>query len=86
MLYTGEGGRGVSYAVSDDGLSWTRLGFTGFLGMDPIVTVFPDGVVRMYYDNYLIQSTDPNKDISKLPKTIDGRPPGIYSAIRGPIE
>jgi len=83
MVYTGEGGRGISYAVSDDGLSWTRLGFTGFLGMDPIVTVFPDGTVRMYYDNYIAhQSEDKNKKTSGLPPTIDGQPPGIYSAVR----
>lgn len=66
------------WTVSDDGLNWTRMGYTGIEGVDRIINVFPDGTVRMYYSNWmpgLVGGTP----------SIDGREAGIYSAIREPI-
>lgn len=78
----------IAWAVSDDGLSWTRMGLTGLKGFDPIINVFPDGTIRVYYDNWIATSVYEQIeeyfgiDTSGLPETIDGRPAGIYSAIR----
>jgi len=74
MVYV-SGGTEIYWAVSDDGLNWTRMGYTGIQGLDPIINVFPDGIVRMYYGTTAADWFPPSD-----------KPPGIYSAIRGPIE
>ena len=67
-------GMGTGIAVSDDGLDWTRLGSTGIDGGDPVINVFPDGTVRMYYGG------GPKKDESG--NIIIDTAPGVYSAVR----
>ena len=71
MVYV-SGGYEIYWAVSDDGLNWTRIGYTGLEGLDPIINVFPDGTIRMYY-------------AIAYPTVISDKPVGIYSAIREPI-
>lgn len=72
MVYV-SGGYEIYWAVSDDSLNWTRMGYTGLEGLDPIINVFPDGTIRMYYA------------IAYVPEMISEKPVGIYSAIRETI-
>jgi len=74
MVYC-SGGYGIGWAVSDDGLSWTRMGSTGMDGADPVVNVFSDGTVRMYYAVYI---PDSKKQDVVDPDFVAG----IYSATR----
>ena len=76
MVYC-SGNYGIGTAVSNDGLDWTRLGSTGMDGADPVVNVFPDGTVRMYYAVYIPESKkdDVGEDFIA----------GVYSAVREPI-
>jgi len=68
MVYCSRG-YGIGWAVSNDGLNWTRMGSTGMDGADPVVNVFPDGTIRMYY-------------VVGLKKGDLDKPPGIYSATK----
>ena len=77
MVYN-SGNYGIGIAVSDDGLDWTRLGSTGMDGADPVVNVFSDGTVRMYYAVYIPESK--KQDFVGLDIQA-----GIYSAVREPI-
>ncbi len=77
MVYN-SGNYGIGIAVSDDGLNWTRLGSTGMDGADPVVNVFSDGTVRMYYAVYIPESK--KQDVVGLDIQA-----GIYSAVREPI-
>ncbi len=70
MFYI-SGGVEIYRAVSDDGLNWTRMGYTGLEGLDPIINVFPDGTIRMYYATTAADWFPPSD-----------KPPGIYSATR----
>ena len=83
MVYCSGSGN-IGWAVSDDGLSWTHISITDFHGLDPIINVFPDGTIRMYYDNW-IGPLEQTTNLPNLPETIDGKPPGIYSAVRESI-
>jgi len=74
MVYC-SGVAGIGIAVSDDGLSWTRLVSTGIDGGDPVVNVFPDGAVRMYY------GFGPKKD----GEVVSDKSSGVYSAVRESI-
>lgn len=74
MVYN-SGNYGVGIAVSDDGLDWTRLGSTGIDGGDPVVNVFSDGTIRMYY----------GAGPKKYGDVVSDRVTGVYSAVRGPI-
>ena len=76
MVYV-SGTYGAGIAISDDGLDWTRLGSTGIDGGDPVVNVFPDGTVRMYYGG------GPKKD--EEGNVILNTVAGVYSAVREPI-
>ncbi len=78
MVYN-SGNYGIGIAVSDDGLNWTRLGSTGMDGADPVVNVFSDGTVRMYYAIYIPESK--RQDVIGLDKEA-----GVYSAVRESIE
>ena len=75
MVYN-SGNYGVGIAVSDDGLDWTRLGSTGIDGGDPVVNVFSDGTIRMYY----------GAGPKKYGDVVSDRVAGVYSAVREPIE
>jgi len=77
MVYC-SGGYGIGWAVSDDGLSWTRMGSTGMDGADPVVNVFSDGTVRMYYAVYIPESKKQDVVGSDIVA-------GIYSATRETI-
>ncbi len=68
---------GAGIAVSDDGLDWTRLGSTGIMGGDPVVNVFSDGTIRMYY------GVGPKKD--EEGNVVLDIVAGVYSAVREPI-
>ena len=76
MVYS-SGNYGIGIAVSDDGLDWTRLGSTGMNGADPVVNVFSDGTIRMYY------VAGPKKD--EEGNVILDVVAGVYSAVREPI-
>ncbi len=76
MVYC-SGHYGAGIAVSDDGLDWTRLGSTGIMGGDPVVNVFPDGTIRMYYGG------GPKKD--EKGNIILDTVAGVYSAVREAI-
>ncbi len=73
MVYI-SGGAEIYRAVSDDGLNWTRMGYTGIQGLDPIINIFPDGTIRMYYATTAAEWFPPSD-----------KPPGVYSAIRGAV-
>ncbi len=77
MVYC-SGNYGIGVAVSDDSLDWTRLGSTGMDGADPVVNVFPDSVVRMYYSVYVPESK--KQDVMTLDIV-----EGVYSAVRESI-
>ncbi len=66
---------GIGVAVSYNGLNWTRVGSTGMDGADPIVNVFSDGTVRMYYAVYVPESKKDDIVASDIVA-------GVYSAVR----
>jgi len=68
---------GTGIAISDEGLNWTRLGSTGILGGDPVVNVFSDGTIRMYYGVGSKKDEDGNVILDRVA--------GVYSAVREPI-